>query len=56
VTLSPSHIQHIQELLHGRILTGALMSRFSSFRIGGPADLVAEPQDAQELAALLQHL
>jgi len=56
VTLSPSHIQHIHELLHGRILTGAPLRRFTSFRIGGPADLVAEPQNVQELAALLQYL
>jgi UDP-N-acetylmuramate dehydrogenase len=56
VTLTTRHIQDIQSLLQERSLVGALLSRFTSFRIGGPADLVAEPQDAQELASLLRYL
>jgi hypothetical protein len=53
VTLTTRHIQDIQGLLRARSLVGVPLSRFTSFGIGGPADLVAEPQDVQELASLL---
>ena len=35
------------------LLVQERMSRHTSFRIGGPADLLAQPQSEQELAALL---
>jgi UDP-N-acetylmuramate dehydrogenase len=56
VTLTTRHIQDIQGLLRARSLVGVPFSRFTSFRIGGPADLVAEPQDVSELASLLRYL
>ncbi|MGO9568426.1 MAG: UDP-N-acetylmuramate dehydrogenase [Desulfomonilaceae bacterium] len=56
MTLTPRQIQDIQDLLRTRSLAGVSLSRFTSFRIGGPADLVAEPQDVQELACLLRYL
>lgn len=56
MTMTPHQIRDIGDLLHGRILTGVPLSRFTSFRIGGPADLVAEPQDVRQLAALLNYL
>ncbi len=56
MTLTPRQIRDIRDLLHGRIHTGVPLSRFTSFRIGGPADLVAEPQDVRQLAVLLNYL
>ncbi len=56
MTLTQLQIRDIHNLLSGRILTHEPLSRFTSFRIGGPADLVAEPKNVPELAALLRHL
>jgi UDP-N-acetylmuramate dehydrogenase len=56
VTLTPRQIREIHGLLQGPILTGVPLSRYTSFRIGGPADVVSEPRDAQELGALLRYL
>jgi UDP-N-acetylmuramate dehydrogenase len=56
VTLTQHQIRDIHELMQGPILTGVPLSRFTSFRIGGPADLVAEPRDVQELGALLRYV
>lgn len=48
----------LQEIFAGctlkEMLAGELMSRHTSFRIGGPADLLAMPKDEDELAALLR--
>lgn len=56
MTLTPRQIRDISDLLDGRILIDVPLSRFTSFRIGGPADLIAEPQDVTQLAALLNFL
>jgi UDP-N-acetylmuramate dehydrogenase len=56
VTLTSRQIREIQDLLQGRIHTDVLLSRFTSFRIGGPADLMVEPHDVRELATLVQYL
>ena len=40
--LTPRHIREITSLLMGRISRDVPLSRLTSFRIGGPADLVAE--------------
>ena len=45
----------IREALPGlSLFTQASMSAYTSFHIGGPADLLAMPRDAEELKALLQ--
>lgn len=54
--LTPRHIDEIRKLLQGRVLTDVPLSRFTSFRIGGPADLVAEPDRVETLAELLRYL
>ena len=56
MTLTGSHIQDIRQLLHGHVLTRAPLSGFTSFNIGGPADLVAEPQNVEQLADLVNYL
>lgn len=56
MSLSPAQIRQIQELVAGRARVAVPLSRYASFRIGGPADLVAEPGDAQELRALLRYV
>ncbi len=54
--LSPSQIDEIRGIVHGSALTDVLLSRFTSFRIGGPADLVVEPKDGARLAEVLRYL
>ncbi|MEW6531506.1 MAG: UDP-N-acetylmuramate dehydrogenase [Thermodesulfobacteriota bacterium] len=56
MSLSPAQIRQIQELVSGRARVAVPLSRYASFRIGGPADLVAEPADAQELGAVLRYV
>jgi len=43
-------------MVSGRILTDVPLRRFSSFRIGGPADLVVEPDTADQFTDLLRYL
>ena len=54
--LSPSQIEEIRGIVHGHVLTDVPLSRFTSFKIGGPADLVVEPPDAVRLADVLRYL
>ena len=54
--LTPRHIDEIRKLLPGRVLTDIPLSRFTSFKIGGPADLIAEPDRVEKLAELLRYL
>jgi UDP-N-acetylmuramate dehydrogenase len=56
VILSPRQIEEIRGIVHGHVLTDVLLSRFTSFKIGGPADLVVEPADAACLAEVLRYL
>lgn len=50
------HIREITGLLQGRAMTSIPLAKFTSFRIGGPADLIAEPGTTQELARLVHYL
>lgn len=53
----PTHIvDEIRQIVHGRVDVNVPLSRLTSFRIGGPADVVAEPADSQDLARLLRYL
>ena len=46
--------QYLQENMTGKYLKNAQMSGYTSFKIGGPADLLALPTTKEELAGLLQ--
>lgn len=41
---------------HSRVLHDEPMSRHTSWRVGGPADIFFTPRDRKDLAAFLQHL
>lgn len=56
MTLEPQHIERIRNLVRGRIHAAVPLSRFSSFRIGGPADLLAEPESVADLTALVKYV
>lgn len=56
MTPNSSQIDEIRSLIRGRVTTGTLLSRFTSFRIGGPADLVVEPKDLDEFKKLIIYL
>lgn len=56
MSLTPKHIHEINGIVQGRTLRDVPLSRFTSFRIGGPAELVAEPGDVERLAELLRYL
>jgi UDP-N-acetylmuramate dehydrogenase len=54
--LSAALIAEVGTLVKGRVVLDAPLSRFTSFRIGGPADVLAAPETAEELAALIRRL
>lgn len=56
MTLTGRQIDEIRNLMRGRVMTDVALSRFTSFKIGGPADLVVEPEDYTELKKLLLYL
>jgi UDP-N-acetylmuramate dehydrogenase len=56
VILSPRQIEEIRRIVNGPVLTDVPLSRFTSFKIGGPADLVVEPVDGARFADLLRYL
>src|SRR5688500_3660999 len=39
--------------LRGRVTFGASLSPYTSFKIGGPADVLAEPADAEDVRRLV---
>ncbi|HYX26299.1 MAG TPA: FAD-binding protein, partial [Thermoanaerobaculia bacterium] len=43
----------LRHALGDRVRTGEVLAPYTTFRIGGPADLFYEPQSADELAAAL---
>jgi UDP-N-acetylmuramate dehydrogenase len=56
VRLTRTTIDEIKALIQGRVQENVPLSRFTSFRIGGPADVVVEPVDRGDLGVLLRHL
>jgi UDP-N-acetylmuramate dehydrogenase len=56
VSLTPQQIHDINGIVQGRTLRDVPLNRFTSFRIGGPAVVVAEPGDVARLAELLRYL
>jgi UDP-N-acetylmuramate dehydrogenase len=56
VTPTGNQINEIRNLIRGRVVSNAALSRFTSFKIGGPADLVVEPENLEELKKLVLYL
>ncbi len=56
MSVSPEQIREIRALVTGRVLADVPLSRYTSFKIGGPGDLVVEPANPQELRTLVRHL
>ena len=56
MTLTPARIRDITSLVMERVHQNVPLSRLTSFRIGGPADLVVEPATVGQLAKLLPYL
>lgn len=56
MTLTPLQIKEIDKLVPGRVLREVPLSRFTSFKIGGPADIMVEPAGRHDLSRLLMYL
>lgn len=56
MSLSPKHISEIRKMVSGRVESNVSLDRFTSFRIGGPADLLVEPVTVSELQTLVRFL
>ena len=52
--ISPIARRGLEDLLGERVRFDVLMARFTSLRVGGPADAVAEPADRAELRGVLR--
>jgi UDP-N-acetylmuramate dehydrogenase len=50
------HMEEIQKVLRGRIAIHEPMNRYTSIRIGGPADFLLEPADRDDALSLLAYL
>jgi len=50
------HLEDIQRVLRGRIALNEPMNRYTSIRIGGPADFMLEPADRDDAVSLLSWL
>lgn len=49
-------LEEIRKIVKGKILISEPLARYSTFKIGGPADLYIEPRDVDELLKLLEYL
>ena len=54
MSLTPFQIEEIRKIVSGAVRLNVPLSRLTSFRIGGPADAVAEPHSVAELARLIR--
>ncbi len=54
--LTPLQIEEIEKLVSGRVSREVPLSRFTSFKIGGPADVMVEPAGLYDLSRLLIYL
>ena len=50
------HLEDIQAVTNGRIAINEPMNRYTSIRIGGPADFLLEPSGREDALRLLEHL
>lgn len=56
MTAVAEHMSPISRLVSGRVEAEVPLSALTSFRIGGPADVVVQPATGEELAAVLQYV
>jgi UDP-N-acetylmuramate dehydrogenase len=49
-------LKELQKMFRGRVALNEPLSRYTSFRIGGPADYFFEPADREDLVALVGYL
>lgn len=54
MTWTGAQIDEVRKLAGGSVRTDVPLSELTSFRIGGPADIVAEPRSVTELGGLLR--
>ncbi len=50
-----ARIKELKKLMRGRVSSGDMLNKHTSFKIGGPADIWAEPLDARDLSRLLAY-
>lgn len=50
------HIEDLQNIFRGRIALNEPMRKYTSFRIGGPADFYLEPLDKEDVVRLITYL
>ncbi len=46
-------VKELKKIIRGRVSSGEPLKKHTSFKIGGPADIWAEPKDARDLGRLL---
>lgn len=54
--LTVVHIDDIRKFFRGHIALGEPLNKYTSFRIGGPADYYLEPADKQDVAEIITYL
>ena len=52
---SGDRVKELKKLIKGRVSSEDLLSKHTSFKIGGPADIWAEPKDIRDLSRLLEY-
>ncbi|CUS87715.1 UDP-N-acetylmuramate dehydrogenase [Candidatus Kryptobacter tengchongensis] len=50
------NLEEIRKIVKGKILINEPLAKYSTFKIGGPADLYIEPKDVDELLRLIRYL
>ncbi len=56
MTLTPLQIKEIEGLAPGRVFREVPLRQFTSFKIGGPADLIVEPAGRYDFSRLLMYV
>ncbi|HXJ36710.1 MAG TPA: UDP-N-acetylmuramate dehydrogenase [Candidatus Eisenbacteria bacterium] len=54
MTVDPELVRALEAAVPGRVRTNEPLARYTSFRIGGPADVLVSPDTAEELGAVLR--
>ena len=49
-------LSFLEERLPGKFQINAPMERYTTFRVGGPADLLVEPETREDVCSLLREI